>query len=607
MTNGAIIHPGANGTTAAARFDFGASNAVFYQGMARPEYLDGSSTYHPDLANAVEFYARIPTGSMLLSSTTGTIGFWTYHWLHGDPWVGTNWTGGNLTDSQMHGYSNLRLDPASAGQWQHVVLSTSAFAQSRGNYHFYAARAVVQDQTFFGSLRQFEIVTLQALTMAPTTADLDELQLVTLPPTASACPPWATQTVSASGGDVAVPVTLVNPTSQARSYRVFLSSEIGLDRQTLEGAMHDTDNVVAVDDLQGGVGADGGLGAAELFAADSAGRATGTGVVASGQALSVPAGGSFHGVVVHHVKPAMLGPSQSVMTGGRTYIVGDAQHAHDEPHRLGSKRPARRRYVRRLHRVQRRQQPRGASRLPGVRGAAQRLGKHQRPDRPGRRLLRVVSYPHALSRRGRVRTRRAHARGMAEGAGLKARSRRPLQRGDLVVDSPGLRRLVALGIEHARLLEPVGAHGQVLRLTGGRRLAAPGGRLGLPHGARVPRSDVRVAREKRHPDDRERERRRGEQPEAQRTAPPELRDRARRSRRSRIQRVGTRVDGIEVEARGAQLGTALLRRHRQDALHLVVGLPFFEGREGLFRGSLGHHATSSSSSRPRSSAAIRDA
>ncbi|MGH7437048.1 MAG: hypothetical protein ACRENE_15345, partial [Polyangiaceae bacterium] len=234
VTNAAIVHPGANGTNAAATFDFGASNAVFYQGMARPQYLDGSSTYHPDLANAVELYVRVPTGSMLLSSTSGTLGFWTYHWLHGDPWVGTNSTGGNLTDSQMHGYSNLRLAPSSAGTWQHVVLSTSAFAQSRGNYHFYAARAVVQDQTFFGSLRQFEIVTLQTLTTAPTTADLDELRLVTLPPTASICPAWAAQTVPASGGDVSVPVTVVNPTSQARSYRVFLSSEIGLDRQTLE-------------------------------------------------------------------------------------------------------------------------------------------------------------------------------------------------------------------------------------------------------------------------------------------------------------------------------------------------------------------------------------
>jgi hypothetical protein len=221
----------------------------------------------------------------------------------------------------MHGYSNLRFAPSSAGAWQHVVLSTSAFAQSRGNYHFYAARAVAQDQTFFGSLRQFEIVALQTLTTAPTTADLDELRLVTLPPTASVCPPWTAQTVSASGGDVAVPVTLVNPTSQARSYRVFLSSEIGLDRQTLEGAMHDTDNVVAVDDLQGGIGADGGLGAAELFAADSSGHATGTSVVASGQAISIAAGGTFRGVVVHHVKAAMLGASQSVMTGGHTYSV----------------------------------------------------------------------------------------------------------------------------------------------------------------------------------------------------------------------------------------------------------------------------------------------
>jgi hypothetical protein len=131
----------------------------------------------------------------------------------------------------------------------------------------------------------------------------------------------ATFTVSSAGGDVAVPVTILNPTSQARSYRVFLSSEIGLDRQTLEIAMHDTDNVVAVDDLQGGVGADGGLGAVELFARDAAGHTTGASIVPSATPIAIAAGGSFQGVLVHHVKPAMLGAAQSVATGGHTYMV----------------------------------------------------------------------------------------------------------------------------------------------------------------------------------------------------------------------------------------------------------------------------------------------
>jgi hypothetical protein len=321
VANGTIIHPGANGTTAAATFNFASSSAIFFQGTNRPQYLDGSSTYHPDLGNAVEFYVRVPSGSSLLSSSAQTFGFWTYHWLHGDPWVGTNSTGGNLTDSQMHGYSNLRFAPASAGTWQHVVLSTSAFAQSRGNYHFYAARAVVYDQTFFGSLRQFEMTTYQNLAAAPTTVDIDELRLTTLPPTATVCPAYAAQTVSASGGDVAVPVTILNPTAQTRSYRVFISSEIGSDRQTLEVAMHDTDNVVAVDDLQGGAGADGGLGAVDLFAADASGRATGSSIVASGNAIAIAAGATYRGVLVHHVKAAMLGTSQAIATGGHTYNV----------------------------------------------------------------------------------------------------------------------------------------------------------------------------------------------------------------------------------------------------------------------------------------------
>ena len=321
VTNGTIIHPGANGTATAASFDYATSNAVFYQGMARAQYLDGSSTYHPDLANAIELWLQPPAGSKLLAATGATLGLWSYHWLHGDPWVGINATGGNLTDSQMHGYANFRVGPQAAGKWTHVVLSTSAFGQSRGNYHFYAARAVVQDQTFFGSLRQFELTSLVALGGGPTTLALDELHLVTRPPTASVCPASLAMSVKASGGDVVVRVQIVNPTAQARSYHVFVSSEVGLDRQTLETAMHDTDSVQAVDDLQGAAGADGGLGAVELFADDGSGHATGAAVVAAGTPISIAAGGTWRGVLVHHVTAAMRGSATAVTTGGKTYTV----------------------------------------------------------------------------------------------------------------------------------------------------------------------------------------------------------------------------------------------------------------------------------------------
>ncbi len=320
VARGTIVHPGANGTNAAASFDYVTDNAVFFQGMARPQYLDGSSTYHPDLANAVELWLRAPSGSALLSGANATLGFWSYHWLAGDPWVGPN-SGGNLTDSQMHGYANFRVDPAAADTWTHVILSTSAFGQSRGNYHFYAARAVAQDKTFFGSLRQFEVVALTSLGAGPNSLALDELRLITRAPTAAVCPAFFSQSAAASGGDVLVPIVIANPTSQMRSYHAFASSEIGVDRQTLEVAMHDTDSVAAVDDLQGGVGADGGLGAVELFADDGSGHPTGASLIATGAPIALAAGASWHGVLVHHVTPAMLGSATQVTTGGMQYTV----------------------------------------------------------------------------------------------------------------------------------------------------------------------------------------------------------------------------------------------------------------------------------------------
>ncbi|HEY3357810.1 MAG TPA: hypothetical protein VGQ83_31450, partial [Polyangia bacterium] len=279
-------------------------------------------TYHPDLANALELWIKIPAGSGLLSATSQTFSIYTYHWKPGDPWVGTNATGGNLTDSQMHGYGPLRFDPSGADRWLRVVMATAAFDHSRGNYHFYAARAVAEELTFFGSLRQFQTVFLGDRASGPTTAQLDELRLVTVPPTAAVCPAFAARTVAAGGGDVAVPIELLNPTDAPRTYRAFVSSTIGVDRQTLESAMHDVDDVGAIDDLQAAVGSDGSVGAVELFAADAAGAPTGPSLVpAGGAGITVAAGASWRGVLVHHVTPGMLGAPATATTGGRSYTV----------------------------------------------------------------------------------------------------------------------------------------------------------------------------------------------------------------------------------------------------------------------------------------------
>ena len=319
VARGTIVAPGADGTAHAAEFSFASDNSIFFQGNARPQYLDGSSTYHPTLANALSYWIEIPSGSGLLSTSAQTFSIFTYHWKPGDPWVGPN-SGANLTDSQMHGYGPMRFDPSGADRWLHVVMAPFAFDHSRGNYHFYAARAVVEDLDLVPAMRQFQAVFLGP-TSGPTTVRFDQLELITLCPTATIAPASVARTVSASGGDVRVPIELANPGDRARTYRAFLSSTIGVDRQVLESAMHDTDSVAAIDDLQGGVGSDGGLGAAELFAADASGAPTGPSIIATGAGVAIAPHGTWAGVIVHHVTPAMLGSATQVSSGGQTFTV----------------------------------------------------------------------------------------------------------------------------------------------------------------------------------------------------------------------------------------------------------------------------------------------
>jgi hypothetical protein len=317
VARGTIVQPGANGTANAAEFSFATDTAIFFQGNLRPQYLDGSATYKPALANALEMWMQIPAGSGLLSATQQTFSVFTYHWKPGDPWVGPN-SGANLTDSQMHGYGPMRFDPSGAGRWLRIVMAATAFDHSRGNYHFYAARAIVEDLQMIPAMRQFQPIIVGSLGSGPTTARFDELRLISLCPTSTIAPDSWVQTVSASAGDVTVPVTVTNPTGRDRTYRVFISSTIGVDRQTLESAMHATDSVAAIDDLQAAVNSDGGPGAAELFAGDTP---TGPSIVTAGTEIAIPAGGSWKGVVVHHVTPGMLGAPVAASSGGMTFNV----------------------------------------------------------------------------------------------------------------------------------------------------------------------------------------------------------------------------------------------------------------------------------------------
>ncbi len=320
VARGTIVQPGANGTANAAEFSFATDTSLFFQGNVRPQYLDGTATYKPTLANALELWMQIPAGSGLLSASQQTFSVFTYHWKPGDPWVGPN-SGANLTDSQMHGYGPMRFDPAGAGRWLRVVMAATAFDHSRGNYHFYAARAIVEDLQMIPAMRQFQPIVVGNLGTGPTTVRFDELRLISLCPTSTIAPDSSVQTVSASGGDVAVPVTVTNPTARDRTYRVFISSTIGVDRQTLESAMHGTDSVATIDDLQAAVNSDGGLGVAELFAADGSGAPTGASIVTAGTEIAISAGGSWHGVVVHHVTPGMLGTLTAASSGGMTFDV----------------------------------------------------------------------------------------------------------------------------------------------------------------------------------------------------------------------------------------------------------------------------------------------
>jgi hypothetical protein len=288
-------------------------SAYFQYGLRRRYLTSGTSVYQEGTHNALAFRIRVPPGSQALCTTPQwRFGVWTYHWRSDDIWVGGPDGTSGTTDSMMHGYANFCLAPEAAGRWVRVQLSPSAFKEQRDYYHLYAAQAVTGPLEFFPSLRQLQF-TLIGQFDGVQQVDLDGIELLRRDATGRFEPAYDHRRVSATQGDVVVPVVLRNPGPRDRRYRVFISSELGVSREALDRSFAETDRYQAPTAVQKAVAADGGVGVAEL-------RSDG-GAPVSDSELRLPAGGLWRGELVHHLKPEMLGATKEVRFAGRSWTV----------------------------------------------------------------------------------------------------------------------------------------------------------------------------------------------------------------------------------------------------------------------------------------------
>jgi len=287
---------------------------LFFQGKVRRMYLaTRSPLYDSEGPNALSFWIKLPRKSALLETKSRkTLGVWTYHWRFGDMVVGGKNNNSLATDSMMHGYANLGLSKEAGGKWVRIVLSPSAFDISRYYYHFYAAEATTDELRFFPSLRQLQFHIGAKLTERET-LQLDQLKLVRLQPTAAFVEDFFHGATSARAGDIQLPVSIKNPTDRARKYRVFISSCIGINRETLQRAFALVDDFSITRRMQAEAGGDGGVGVAELLDND------GKPIIAEQREITIPAGGTWTGELAHHIHPKMLGPQQYIRIKGRQF------------------------------------------------------------------------------------------------------------------------------------------------------------------------------------------------------------------------------------------------------------------------------------------------
>jgi hypothetical protein len=311
----ALVEPGAAGSNTAARVILDPSHDSFFlQGPVRRFYLvRGGAVYEPGLANVLVFHLKaVPGSSLVRDDGRNTLGVWTYHWEPGDLKVGGPANSGLMTDSMMHGYANFHLAPGCEERWLKVTLSPSAFQQQRDYFHWYAAQGVTGEHDFIGTLRQLQFKYLGPWEEV-VDFELDEIGFENRPETARVEPPFARREVSVRESPTLLPLVLRNPTERARRYRYFVSSELGASRKAMYVPMWQHDRVFPGRKVQQAVGGDGGLGAAVL--ADAEGK------LVSHQEIEVPAGGEWSGVLVHRVRPEMLGPWTEVTIEGSTQLV----------------------------------------------------------------------------------------------------------------------------------------------------------------------------------------------------------------------------------------------------------------------------------------------
>jgi hypothetical protein len=308
-----IVQGGTEGTKKSALINllpsgkkFKGQKDLFFQGSVRRMYLATNSThYNKNGPNALSFWMKVNPDSTLISrNKKNTFGVWTYHWRSDDPFVGGKTNNELATDSMMHGYANFSFIKRGAGRWMHIVLTPSAFQQSRYYYHFYAAGATTDELRFFPSLRQIQFHFYPTLTKEEK-IQIDQLKLIYLKPRVVFERDFIADRISKNSGDLAVPVTLRNQTDRDGKYRVFISSFIGVHRDVLYNSHVSTDSFTPPRKMQGLARGDGGLGVAELIGDE------GISVIKMQREIFIPAGGVWQGKLIHHIKPEMLGPVQT--------------------------------------------------------------------------------------------------------------------------------------------------------------------------------------------------------------------------------------------------------------------------------------------------------
>ena len=317
-----IVEGGTEGSSRSCIFKMGPNNdSVFLQGSVRRMYLATRSTkYIQKGPNILSFWVKIPSSSLLINKVDeidgkvqskgtifkNTLGVWTYHWRYGDMGVGGPKNVGFATDSMMHGYSNFSFNIKAVNKWVRVVLSPSAFQQCRDYFRFYAARGTTDDLGFFTSLRQIQFKILPAMEREED-FHIDQVELKYQEPTAIFEKGFFRGEVSTKKvGNYSIPVVIKNPTNKDRSYRVFISSFLGIRREVLNRAFSLVDSLAPMREMQYMVNGNGGVGAVELT------TEYGKPIIKDEQEVFIKAGGNWNGTLVHYIKPQMLGEVEKV-------------------------------------------------------------------------------------------------------------------------------------------------------------------------------------------------------------------------------------------------------------------------------------------------------